>query len=106
MQVLSPQPNTYPATPRLDCAPRRVAYNGVAMADPHQFKIVVGPTPITSSVEIDGVPLRGMRRVSFELDAGEVPFMRLDIFGEALVEGHYVESEVLAIERPAKDVPK
>jgi hypothetical protein len=59
----------------------------------NKFKIVVGVSPQASSIELNGQPLPGVRRIAFDVDAKkqEGSFLTLEIFGEAEVEGEYVE---------------
>lgn len=66
------------------------------------FTIVVGKTPADSRVDLDGVELHGVRRVSFELDATQrdLSFIQLEIYGEAVVEGEYVERLIAASAQP------
>lgn len=57
------------------------------------FKIVVGQNPQSSRVELNGQPLDGVRRVSFDLDAQQkhLTFLKLEIIGEIEVEGEFIE---------------
>lgn len=67
-----------------------------------KIEITVGTSLSKSGIKIDGVPLKGVRRVSFDLDGakrGEMPFLTLEVYGEALVEGEFREEEMLRIER-------
>ena len=60
------------------------------------FRIVVGENPQSTQIELNGKPLHGVRRVSFDLNAGQrdLSFIKLEIMGEALVEGEFVEQPI------------
>ena len=63
----------------------------------NSFKIVVGQKSCDSHVILNGVQLTGVRRISFELDAAspEGSVLKLEIFGEAVVDGEYVEVPIV-----------
>lgn len=61
------------------------------------FKIIVDEVPSRSQVLLNDVPIAGVRRVSFDLDAQSMPFMRLEVYGEAIVEGEFVEQQMATI---------
>lgn len=72
-----------------------------------KIEIAVGTSLSKSGIKIDGVPLRGVRRVSFDLDGakrGEMPFLTIEVFGEAIIEGEFREEEILRVER--KEPPR
>ncbi|AMS41174.1 hypothetical protein [Aminobacter aminovorans] len=62
------------------------------------FKITVGSSPVTSSVELNGVRLDGVVRVAFDLDGRNKTFLKLEIMGEAVVEGEYVDRVIASTE--------
>jgi hypothetical protein len=67
----------------------------------HTFKIKTGFSSSESTIELDGRELTGVTRVSFELAAGGVTTLKLDIMGEVLVEGEFRESAILQVAQAA-----
>jgi hypothetical protein len=63
----------------------------------HSFKIKVGVSPNDCVVEMDGKPLQGVTRVSFDLAAKKLTILKLEIMGEVLVEGEFRESAILQV---------
>ncbi|MER9056420.1 hypothetical protein [Mesorhizobium sp. M0910] len=71
----------------------------------NKFKIVVGKEPHTCSVEMNGLPVEGICRVSFDLSSGQKGTMlHLEIMGEILVEGEFRDDAILQVRQPAPDV--
>ena len=69
----------------------------------HTFKIKAGIDARDSSIEIDGRPLEGVRRVVFELAAGELTTLKLEVMGEVVVDGEFRESAILSVEQTNPD---
>lgn len=71
----------------------------------NRFKIMIGETPHQCSIELNGEPLNHVRRVSIGVDAAKpaATFLTLEIMGEALFEGEYVDSPIVQI--PAREAP-
>lgn len=66
----------------------------------HKFRIVAGPLARNSSIEMDGAPLHGVRRVSFDLSAegGGFTVVKLEIIGEVEVDGEFHESAMIGVD--------
>lgn len=63
------------------------------------FKIKVGGTPALCSIELNGEPLHGVTRVSFDLDGARKPnVLRLEIIGEIQVEGEFHDRVIASTE--------
>ncbi|TGP22308.1 MULTISPECIES: hypothetical protein [unclassified Mesorhizobium] len=63
------------------------------------FKIKVGETPALCSIEMNGAPLQGVTRVSFDLDGQRKPnVLRLEIIGEIQVEGEFHDRVIASTE--------
>jgi hypothetical protein len=71
------------------------AAEGFAMT--HSFKIKTGLTTNDCSVEMDGIRLEGVCKVSFELSANDLTIVKLEIMGEILVEGEFQEMAILQV---------
>jgi hypothetical protein len=69
----------------------------------HEFKIRAGLCCHDSKIELDGVELTGVTRVSFELKANGLTTLNLDIMGQILVEGEFRESAILSIAQANPD---
>lgn len=70
----------------------------------HTFKIKAGLTAARSKVELDGRELKGVIRVAFELSAGGMTTLKLDIVGEVMIEGEFRESAILLVDQAALPV--
>nr|WP_031248870.1 hypothetical protein [Mesorhizobium sp. LNHC220B00] len=75
------------------------------------FKIKVGDTPSQCTIEMNGVPLRGVTRVSFDIDGAKrnaANFLRLEITGEVLVDGEFHDRIIASTEPhdPERTVPR
>lgn len=64
----------------------------------NRFKIIAGLNPSDSKVELNGVELQGVTRVSFDMRATTTGHVRLEIMGEMIVEGEYVQRKVAGTE--------
>jgi membrane-associated protease RseP (regulator of RpoE activity) len=69
------------------------------MSDLHTFKIKTGISPHDAVVEMDGKPISGLTRLSFEMKAGAGTVLKLEMFGEILIEGEFRENEIFTIAR-------
>jgi hypothetical protein len=60
-----------------------------------KLHIVVGETPATTMVLLDGKPMENVRRIAFEADASkpDAGFVTLDIFCEGIIDGEFAEIE-------------
>ncbi len=65
--------------------------------DRHKFVIHAPLDRGKRSIELDGVRMKGVSRVSFDLTARGVPTLRLEISGEVLIDGEFQDSAILAI---------
>lgn len=63
----------------------------------HKFKITAGPTSNDCYIEMDGAPLKGVKRVSFELAANKLTILKLEIIGFVEVEGEFQDKPLLQI---------
>lgn len=72
------------------------------MADLHTFKIKTGLDAFDTVVEMDGKPVSGLTRLSFEIKAGSPTILRLEMYGEILVDGEFRETEILTASRGEK----
>lgn len=72
------------------------------MSDLHTFKIKTGIGAFDTEVEMDGKPMNGLTRLSFEIRAGSPTALKLEIFGEVLVDGVFCETEILTASRGEK----
>lgn len=64
----------------------------------NRFKIIAGLDPADSKVELNGVELQGVTRVSFDLTGESPGHLKLEIVGEVVVEGEYVERKIAGTE--------
>lgn len=64
----------------------------------NRFKIVAGVNPADSKVEMNGVELKGVTRVSFDMRATVPGHVCLEIMGEMIVEGEYVLRKIAGTE--------
>ncbi len=55
----------------------------------HKIKLKIAETIHDSTVELDGVELEGVVRVSFDIVAGQRTLVKLEIFSEVEVEGEW-----------------
>ena len=53
----------------------------------HKIKLKIAETIYDSTVELDGVELEGVVRVSFDIVAGQRTLVKLEIYSEVEVEG-------------------
>lgn len=69
----------------------------------HTFKIAAPLASGKSRVELDGKPLSGVRRVAFDLthDGGDT-VLKLEIYGEVIVEDEFRESSIVKVEEARK----
>lgn len=63
----------------------------------HQFRIKASLDSRESVVELDGKPLEGVVRVSFDLSANDITTLKLEIVGEVIVDGVFEETAVLSV---------
>ena len=49
-------------------------------------------SPVRADVLINGVPIHGVRRISFEHSAGDIPEVTLDISGAEIEMNHQVKT--------------
>ena len=69
----------------------------------HQFRNTANPMSNDSSFEIDGVPLRGVSRVSFDLHPSGIPILRLEVIGRVVVDGKFRQSAILRVDQASTD---
>jgi hypothetical protein len=73
-------------------------YDEVHEAVPNRFKITVGLTSVDSKVEMNGVEIKGVTRVHFDMTGETIGHVKLEIIGEVVVEGEYVERRIAGTE--------
>lgn len=67
----------------------------------NRFKIEVGETSRDSKIELNGQPLQGVCRVSFDLTADSLTLLKLEIIGEVLVDGEFQDDAILLVKTPS-----
>jgi len=68
----------------------------------HKFRIIAGLVANGCRVEMDGVEITDVVRVSFDLAADRITVMKLEIIGEVIVEGEFQETSILKVEQPVE----
>lgn len=67
----------------------------------NNFRIVVGERLHDCTVEMNGLPLKGVCRISFDLNADQTATMlHLEIMGEIFVEGEFRDDAILQVRQP------
>ena len=61
----------------------------------HKFEIKAPVNSMEASITLDGKPLDGVVRVSFDLNAEGPTILKLEIIGEVIVDGEFRESAIL-----------
>jgi hypothetical protein len=66
----------------------------------NRFRIEVGEDTRNSKIELNGAPLEGVCRVSFDLNPNSLTKLTLDIIGEVIVAGEFRDDAILSIRNP------
>lgn len=67
----------------------------------HTFKIHAPLNPMETKIEIDGKPLKAVRRVEFSISPDDLVEMKLTIVGFLEVDGEFREADLVKVERKA-----
>ncbi|MER9814301.1 hypothetical protein [Mesorhizobium sp. M0129] len=67
----------------------------------NRFKIGVGETSRDCKIELNGQPLEGVCRVSFDLTANSPTMLKLEIIGEVLADGEFQDDAILIVKTPS-----
>jgi hypothetical protein len=72
---------------------------------PNRFRIEVGETTVDTMVTLNGEPIDGLTRVSFDLNPSSLTMVKLELIGTIEVDGEFREDAIFTgtqAQRPPK----